>query len=136
MKAAANGALNLSIPDGWWAEAWDDHNRLPEPIGWSIDAGARAQTLDMNGPEAGRLERDRADANALFDLLDNEVVPLFHDSASGVNREWARRMRAAVRQLGGYFNTHRMVREYVEIAYLPAATRAERAPEPNVASHA
>jgi starch phosphorylase len=136
MKAAANGALNLSIPDGWWAEAWDDHNRLPEPIGWSIDAGARAETLDMNGPEAGRLERDRADANALFDLLENEVVPLFHDSASGVNREWARRMRAAVRQLGGYFNTHRMVREYVEIAYLPAATRAERAPEPNVASHA
>ena len=136
MKAAANGALNLSIPDGWWAEAWDDHNRLPEPIGWSIEAGVQADTLDMNGPEAGRLERDRADARALFDLLENEVVPLFHAGASGANREWAGRMRAAVRQLGGYFNTHRMVREYVEIAYLPAATRTARALEPNVASHA
>ncbi|MBR9991031.1 MAG: alpha-glucan family phosphorylase [Gemmatimonadetes bacterium] len=136
MKAAANGALNLSIPDGWWAEAWEEHNRLPEPIGWSIEAGAQADSLDLDGPEAGRLERDRADAAALYELLENEVVPLFHRGTDGVGREWAKRMRAAIRQLGGYFNTHRMVRDYVEIAYLPAAARNATAPSNQVASQA
>ena len=136
MKAAANGALNLSIPDGWWAEAWEDHNRLPEPIGWSIVAGAQADTIDLDGPEAGRLERDRADAAALYDLLEREVVPLFHQRADGVNRQWAERSRAAIRQLGGYFNTHRMVREYVEIAYLPAAAQERQTAPDQVASRA
>src|SRR4030095_16254439 len=60
MKAAANGALNLSIPDGWWAEAWTDHNHAAHPIGWSIDAvhdGAQ----------------DVADADALYGLLESDV---------------------------------------------------------------
>ena len=122
MKAAANGALNLSIPDGWWAEAWDEHNRLPEPIGWSIVAGE--QVVDLDGPEAGRADRDRADADALFRILETELVPLFYQQRNGVSHGWAARMRAAVRQLGGYFNTHRMVREYVELAYLRAAAAA------------
>ncbi|HEX2167685.1 MAG TPA: alpha-glucan family phosphorylase [Longimicrobiales bacterium] len=134
MKAAANGALNLSIPDGWWAEAWEEHNRLPEPIGWSIEAGAQADTIDLDGPEAGRLERDRADAAALYDLLEKQVVPLFHKRRDGIGREWAERMRGAMRQLGGYFNTHRMVREYVEVAYLPAAAHDAPAPSGQVAS--
>ncbi|CAN5683910.1 glycosyltransferase family 1 protein [soil metagenome] len=124
MKSAANGGLNVSIPDGWWAEAWDEHNRLPEPIGWSIEAGEHAETVDIDGPEAGRTERDRADADALFDLLENEVVPLFYERHGTVARGWAARMRSAIRQCGGYFNTHRMVREYVEVAYLPAAAAA------------
>jgi starch phosphorylase len=136
MKAAANGALNLSIPDGWWAEAWEDHNRLPEPIGWSIEAGAQVDTIDLDGPEAGRQERDRADAAALYELLENEVVPLFHRGTEGVSREWAMRMRAAIRQLGAYFSTHRMVREYVEIAYLPAAAQDTPASADQVASQA
>ncbi|HSJ33402.1 MAG TPA: alpha-glucan family phosphorylase [Longimicrobiales bacterium] len=136
MKAAANGALNLSIPDGWWAEAWEDHNRLPEPIGWSIVAGAQADTIDLDGPEAGRLERDRADAAALYDLLETEVVPLFHQRPDGINRQWVERSRAAIRQLGGYFNTHRMVREYVEIAYLLAAAQERPAASDQVASRA
>lgn len=124
MKAAANGGLNLSIPDGWWAEAWAEHNRLPEPIGWSIEAGEQAGAADVMGPEDGRVERDRADADELFTLLENEVVPLFHAQRNGVSRAWAARMRSTIRQCGGYFNTHRMVRDYVEIAYLPAARSA------------
>jgi glycogen phosphorylase len=116
MKNAANGGLNLSIPDGWWAEAWAEHNRLPEPIGWSI-ASADNDTLELDGPEAGRADRDRADADALFDLLENDVVPLFYDRTDGISAGWAGRMRSAIRQCGGYFNTHRMLREYVEIAY-------------------
>jgi starch phosphorylase len=121
MKAAANGALNLSIPDGWWAEAWEEHNRLPEPIGWNIVAGERAHTVDLSGPEAGRVDRDRADADALFEIIEDELIPLFYQREEGISRGWAERMRSTVRQLGGYFNTHRMVREYVEEAYLPAA---------------
>jgi glycogen phosphorylase len=121
MKSAANGGLNLSIPDGWWAEAWEEHNRLPEPIGWNVVAGEQADTVDLDGPEAGRSERDRGDADALFELLEQEVVPLFYDREAGVGTGWAARSRSAIRQCGGFFNTHRMVREYVEVAYQPAA---------------
>ena len=136
MKAAANGALNLSIPDGWWAEAWEEHNRLPEPIGWNVVAGDRADTVDLSGPEAGRNDRDRADADALFEILEDELVPLFYRQERGVSRGWAERMRSTVRQLGGYFNTHRMVREYVEVAYLPAAEAATEVAKEQVASQA
>jgi glycogen phosphorylase len=126
MKAAANGGLNLSIPDGWWAEAWEEHNRLPEPIGWCVAAGEHAAALELDGPEAGRAERDRADAEELYRLLEQEVVPLFHEQRQGAGTGWAERARSAMRQCGGYFNTHRMVREYVESVYLPAATATER----------
>jgi starch phosphorylase len=136
MKAAANGALNLSIPDGWWEEAWEEHNRLPEPIGWSIEAGEQDDSLDLDGPEAGRIERDRADAAALYDILEKDVVPAFYSRTDGIGEEWAGRSRAAIRQLGGFFNTHRMVREYVEIAYLPAAALAAPQPQSHAASGA
>jgi glycogen phosphorylase len=126
MKAAANGSLNLSIPDGWWAEAWAEHNRLPEPIGWSIEAGDAAVSLDLHGPEAGRVERDRADADALFDLLETDVVPLFYRRDHGIGRAWSERVRATIRQCAAYFNTHRMLREYVEAAYLPSSPAVER----------
>jgi glycogen phosphorylase len=135
MKAAANGGLNLSIPDGWWAEAWEDHNRLPEPIGWAVVAGEVTEDVDdVEGPEAGRRDRDRADADALFELLENEVVPLFHTRVNGIAEEWTRRMRAAIRQCGGYFNTHRMVREYVDVAYVPAASSVRPDVSPFAAS--
>jgi starch phosphorylase len=120
MKSAANGGLNLSVPDGWWAEAWAEHNRLPEPIGWCIAADGTA-AIELDGPETGRAERDRADAEALFDLLEHEAIPLFYSRS---RRAWAARARAAIRQCAGFFNTHRMVREYVETAYLPAAGAA------------
>jgi glycogen phosphorylase len=159
MKSAANGGLNLSIPDGWWAEAWDEHNRLPEPIGWTIVAGE--QVVDLDGPEAGRVDRDRGDADRLFDLLENDVIPLFygrpgrpaaagaapaamappvhgaaeHDAAEHGD-SWAGRMRSTIRQCGGFFNTHRMVREYVEIAYLPAAAASRPEQDSQAASGA
>jgi glycogen phosphorylase len=124
MKSAANGGLNLSIPDGWWAEAWEDHNALPEQIGWNIADGDAAQSVDLAGPEAGRVERDHADADTLFRLLETEVVPLFYEQAGGLSEGWALRMRSTIRQCAGYFNTHRMVRDYVEQTYLPAAGAA------------
>jgi glycogen phosphorylase len=116
MKAAANGALNLSIPDGWWAEAWVDHNRLPHPPGWVIDAQADAH------------EQDQADADALFALLENEVAPLFlQRDGRGIPREWCERIRSSLQQVVPYFNTHRMVAEYLEHVYLPCHESSARA---------
>ncbi len=119
MKSAANGGLNLSIPDGWWAEAWTDHNRGDAPIGWSIEAGLDASLT--------REQQDRADANALFELLESEVLPIFHAQASGLPAEWVERMRSAIRQVPSFFNTHRMVAEYVEKYYRPAGLADARA---------
>jgi starch phosphorylase len=114
MKAAANGALNLSILDGWWAEAWTDHNRMAEPIGWAVEGESPA------GSDTAT--RDRADAEALYTLLEQDVVPLFHErGADGLPARWIERIRATLRQVAPYFSTHRMVREYVEELYLPGA---------------
>jgi glycogen phosphorylase len=131
MKAAANGGLNLSIADGWWAEAWQEHNRLPEAIGWTI--GGSEDELALDGPETGRADRDRADADALFDLLEREVVPLFREQQQGRSDEWARRIRASLRQCGGFFNTHRMVREYADQVYNDAGAVPAAASEPRAA---
>jgi starch phosphorylase len=109
MKSSANGGLNLSIPDGWWAEAWAEHNDMAAPPGWSIDAPSVTEG------------QDAADAEALFRLLENDVVPLFFErNESGVPLRWCHRMFNALRGLASYFNTHRMVSDYVEQAYLPA----------------
>lgn len=113
MKAAINGGLNLSILDGWWAEAWTDHNRMVEPIGWAVQGGAPAG--------ADTATRDRADAEDLYRLLEEDVVPLFHERGpDGLPERWIERIRATLRQVAPYFSTHRMVREYVEELYLPA----------------
>ena len=109
MKAAANGALNLSIPDGWWAEAWEEHNDLDHPIGWSISA-----------PHVGE-GQDRSDADALYALLETDVVPLFFErNEQGVPENWCARVKASIQQVVPYFNTHRMVQDYVSVTYLPA----------------
>jgi starch phosphorylase len=99
MKAALNGALNLSTLDGWWAEGYD-----PE-IGWAIDGG-RHDEED---------EQDAADAEALYRLLEHEVVPLFARRA-----DWLDRVAASIASVGAYFGADRMVREYAERYYLPA----------------
>jgi starch phosphorylase len=106
MKAAVNGALNLSVLDGWWAEGY-----APD-AGWAIGSGEQYED-----PE----ENDAVEAEALYTLLEREVVPLFFQrDSSGRPREWTAMMTAAVRRLGARFNTGRMVREYAERAYLPA----------------
>jgi len=109
MKASANGGLNLSIPDGWWAEAWTEHNRLAVPPGWSIDA---------HGPPDAQ---DHLDAEALFALLEGDVLPTFYQrDEHGLPHNWIARIRSSLRQHVPFFNTHRMVSEYVEQMYLPA----------------
>ena len=106
MKAAVNGALNLSVLDGWWAEGYS-----PE-CGWAIGSGEQ-----YDDPE----ENDAVEAEALYALLEREVIPAFYArDASGRPREWTGMMTAAIRRLGGTFSTGRMVRDYAERAYIPA----------------
>ncbi len=111
MKAALNGGLNCSVLDGWWCEGYD-----PDPShGWAIDAGG-----DAPDDEAA----DRGEAEALYRLLADEIVPCFYArDADGLPAQWIGRMKRAIGALGGRFSTARMVREYTERYYLPAAQR-------------
>jgi starch phosphorylase len=106
MKAAANGALNVSVLDGWWDEGYS-----PE-AGWAVGSG------EVYGdPEA----QDRLECDALFNLLENEIVPLFYErDRGGLPRAWLSMMKSSMRKLGSYFNSNRMVQEYAERCYLPA----------------
>ena len=106
MKAAVNGALNLSVLDGWWAEGYSPG------CGWAIGGGEQ-----YDDPE----ENDAVEAEALYSLLEREVIPMFFDrDASGRPREWTAMMTNSIQHLGAEFNTGRMVRDYAERAYLPA----------------
>ena len=118
MKAAANGVLNMSTLDGWWAEAWNNSDRQSPPIGWTIGRSQPYPSIDL---------QDRADSDDLYDLLEQEVVPTFYRrDARGLPVEWIQQMRSSIRQLTGVFNTHRMVWQYYEQFYRPAAERFER----------
>lgn len=107
MKAFANGAINMSVLDGWWWEAYKPG------LGWAV---GRSRVDD--DPEA----QDAFDANSIYDLLENEVSAAFYTrDQDGIPREWVRRMKASIAAFGPVFNTNRMVAEYVEKAYSPAA---------------
>ena len=106
MKAAVNGALNLSVLDGWWAEGY------ASDCGWAIGSGEQ-----YDDPE----ENDAVEAEALYTLLESEVIPAFFArDSSGRPREWTNMMTASIRNLGGAFSTGRMVRDYALRAYIPA----------------
>jgi starch phosphorylase len=113
MKATANGALNMSILDGWWDEGF-----TPE-TGWAIGHGEE-YTRDQADYQ------DRVEANAIYDLLEKDIVPLFYErEQDGLPRGWIAKMKAAMRDHAGVFNTNRMVREYTELCYLPSAARGQ-----------
>ncbi len=108
MKSAANGGLNLSIADGWWAEAWTDRNTWDAPIGWVVGG------TDHFDPA----EQDAADTASLYDTIEAEIVRAFYDrDADGVPQEWIARMRSAIGQIAPFFNTDRMVAEYATRYY-------------------
>jgi starch phosphorylase len=114
MKATANGALNLSVLDGWWDEGYS-----PE-TGWAIGRGEEYGDDQVD-------YQDTVESNALYDLLEKEIVPLFYERGrDGLPRGWLAKMKAAMSSHAGVFNTNRMVREYFEACYLPSARRSER----------
>jgi starch phosphorylase len=120
MKAAMNGVLNLSILDGWWDEAFRGRAEDAPAPGWAI--GESGPTARNRKPA----EADRADREALYRALEEDVVPLFyHREESGLPTGWVARMRESIRQVAPFFNTHRMLREYTERYRVPAGARVE-----------
>jgi glycogen phosphorylase len=102
MKSALGGGLQLSVLDGWWAEAYDGSN------GWAIDGGVDAD------PSA----QDWRDANALFGLIEQQVVPMFHErDAHGIPQRWVAMMRRSLMTHGPRFSATRMLREYADRVY-------------------
>jgi starch phosphorylase len=107
MKAALNGGLNLSILDGWWDEWYDGNN------GWSIPSADGVDDPD---------HRDDIEAHALYDLIENEVAPRFYDEdAEGTPVRWIEMVRHTLKSLGPKVLADRMVRDYVQRLYAPAA---------------
>jgi len=107
MKAALNGALNLSILDGWWDEWFDGQN------GWAIPTADGVDDPDR---------RDDLEAAALYDILENSVVPTFYDrDGEGLPTRWLQMVTHTLSDLGPKVMAHRMVRDYTEQLYLPAA---------------
>ncbi len=111
MKVLVNGGLNCSVRDGWWDEAWE-----PD-VGWAI-----GDVLDSH------LEsNDAADAESLYDVLEHQIVPEFYArDAEGIPRRWIARIRESMARLTPVFSSTRMLDEYVERAYLPAAAAVRR----------
>jgi starch phosphorylase len=103
-KAALNGALNCSVRDGWWDEMSDGKNGWDIPTSDDVDAA----------------ERDRAEAAALYTILEKEIVPLFYaDGANALSTGWMQRVKYAWRTLGPQIVAARMVHEYDERFYRP-----------------
>lgn len=109
MKVALNGGLNFSILDGWWDEAFDAGH------GWAI--GSRDESPDDQS-------RDEADAEALYNVLEQEIVPLYYSSP--IPTQWIQKMKASIMNLGPRFSAQRMVLDYVRQAYKPAQLAYER----------
>jgi starch phosphorylase len=109
MKAVFNGVLNLSILDGWWCEGYQSE------VGWAIGQGEEYSDAEY---------QDRVESEALYDLLEKAVVPTFYDRGhDGLPRDWIKMMKASMRELGPRFNSNRMIHDYTERFYLPAADR-------------
>ncbi|MCD4739408.1 MAG: alpha-glucan family phosphorylase [Anaerolineae bacterium] len=110
MKAALNGVLNLSVEDGWWAEAYNGRN------GWSLDS-------DEHFSE--EWQQDETDAGTLYRVLEEEVIPLYYQQdRDGVPRNWVRMMKESISTVVPMFSTRRMVQEYTEKYYLPAIQKS------------
>ena len=106
MKAGLNGALNFSILDGWWREAYNGRN------GWSIGEDKQSESSDA---------QDHADAQDLYNKLENEIIPMYYErDINNTPMEWVGRMKESIKTVTPQFSTRRMVKEYVEKLYSKA----------------
>ncbi len=107
MKAAMNGVVNVSVLDGWWDEGFETE------IGFAIGRGETYDDSDL---------QDKVEGRALYDLLERQIIPEFyHRDVSGLPRQWIARMKQCIMHVAPQFSTNRMVADYTEKYYLPAA---------------
>ncbi len=112
MKAAMNGVLNCSVLDGWWDEAYQGD------VGWAIGRGEQYEDTSL---------QDEVESKALYDLLEREIVPLFYQRGrDGLPREWIKRMKASMRDIGQSMSSHRMLMDYANQFYFPALENYRR----------
>jgi starch phosphorylase len=112
MKAAMNGVLNCSILDGWWDEAYNPEN------GWAIGRGEEYEDTNL---------QDEVESKALYDLLEREIIPLFYQRGrDGLPREWIKRMKTCMREIGQSMSSHRMLMDYSNKFYFPALKNYRR----------
>ena len=110
MKAPVNGGINFSVADGWWCEVQNTG------AGWTI-----GNAHDNDNPE----QQDSEDSESLYNILEKKIVPLYYKrDANDLPVDWLKMMKASIATITPRFSTARMVREYAEQAYLPAAKRA------------
>jgi len=112
MKAAINGTVNLSVLDGWWAEAYQ--SRLERRNGWGIPPSVDTQDA---------VDRDRQDAVTLYEILQDEVIPLYYarDEKLGYSPEWVALCKRSMASILPVFNSERVLRDYLQSFYAPAA---------------
>jgi starch phosphorylase len=105
MKILSNGGLNCSILDGWWGEAYNEN------VGWAI--GGKSETVQY-------FNDDKADSEALYGLLENTIIPeFFNRDKNGIPAKWVQKIRQSMATLTPAFSTYRMMKEYIEKAYIP-----------------
>jgi starch phosphorylase len=109
-KVCLNGGLNFSVLDGWWLEGFDGTN------GWAIGGTTTHEPVETPGVVTAE---DMKDAESLYRVLEEEIVPTFYDKdAAGVPRRWVRMMKRSIETLAPAFNSDRMVQEYAQRIYL------------------
>ena len=112
MKAAANGALNMSVLDGWWAEGYNSD------LGWAIGSGEEYEDHEY---------QNQVESQAIYVLLEKNIAPLFYDRGrENIPRGWIGMMKNSMRTLVARFNAHRMLQDYINYFYLPSALNWER----------
>lgn len=118
MKVLANGGLNFSILDGWWAEGYSP------AVGWAIGDGEEY-------PEEEWEMQDQIESEALYNILENDIVPLFYERGrDGLPREWIQKMKNSMVTLTPYFSTRRMVAEYTTDYYIPTFNQMQKLTHP------
>ena len=106
MKPPLHGGINCSILDGWWPEGYDGKN------GWAIGNGETYRS---------QAKLDKHDAECIYELLENEIVPMFYQRGrDGLPKRWLKMMRRSMMTIPAAFSTHRMLADYLAGYYLPA----------------
>ncbi|KAF1086255.1 Glycogen phosphorylase [Sporotomaculum syntrophicum] len=110
MKAALNGVLNCSVPDGWWPEAYNGENGFTVGSDWEF-------------PDDD--DRDEHDFYALYALLEKVIIPVYYDQTAGLPKKWVNWMKKSIKTIAPYFSTRRMVLEYTNNYYMRASERSQ-----------